>query len=44
MRWVLRQIILEATGLGEAREIAEQQKTPITTLSVAWVLTNPAVT
>ncbi len=34
----------EFESVGKVEEIAEQQKTPITTLSVAWVLANPAVT
>lgn len=34
----------EFESVGKVQEIAEQQKTPITTLSVAWVLANPAVT
>ena len=31
-------------SVGKVQEIAKQQETPITTLSVAWVLANPAVT
>jgi aryl-alcohol dehydrogenase-like predicted oxidoreductase len=34
----------EFESVGKVQEIAEQQKIPITTLSVAWVLANPAVT
>jgi 1-deoxyxylulose-5-phosphate synthase len=34
----------EFESVGKVQEIADQQKTPITTLSVAWVLANPAVT
>jgi 1-deoxyxylulose-5-phosphate synthase len=34
----------EFESVGKVEETAEQQKTPITTLSVAWVLANPAVT
>ena len=34
----------EFESVGNVHEIAEQQKTPITTLSVAWVLANPAIT
>jgi 1-deoxyxylulose-5-phosphate synthase len=34
----------EFESVGEVEKLAEQQKTPITTLSVAWVLANPAVT
>jgi len=34
----------EFESVGEVQEIAEQRKTPMTTLSVAWVLANPAIT
>jgi 1-deoxyxylulose-5-phosphate synthase len=34
----------EFESVGKVQEIAEQQKTPMTTLSVAWVLANPAIT
>jgi 1-deoxyxylulose-5-phosphate synthase len=34
----------EFESVGQVEKLAEQQKTPITTLSVAWVLLNPAVT
>ena len=34
----------EFESVGMLEEIAEQQETPTTTLSVAWVLANPAVT
>lgn len=34
----------EFESVGKVQEIADQQKTPITTLSVAWVLANPAIT
>jgi 1-deoxyxylulose-5-phosphate synthase len=34
----------EFESVGKVQEIAEQQKTPVTTLSVAWVLANPAIT
>jgi aryl-alcohol dehydrogenase-like predicted oxidoreductase len=34
----------EFESVGKVLEIADQQKTPITTLSVAWVLANPAIT
>ena len=33
----------EFESVGKVQEIADQQKTPITTLSVAWVLANPAI-
>ena len=33
----------EFESVGKIQEIADQQKTPITTLSVAWVLANPAI-
>ena len=33
----------EFESVGKVQEIANQQKTPITTLSVAWVLANPAI-
>ena len=34
----------EFETVGKVQEIAEQQKTPMATLSVAWVLANPAIT
>jgi aryl-alcohol dehydrogenase-like predicted oxidoreductase len=34
----------EFDSVGKVQEIADRQKTPITTLSVAWVLANPAIT
>ena len=34
----------EFESVGMLEQIAEQQETPTTTLSVAWVLANPAVT
>jgi aryl-alcohol dehydrogenase-like predicted oxidoreductase len=33
----------EFESVGKVQEIADQQKTPITTLAVAWVLANPAI-
>jgi aryl-alcohol dehydrogenase-like predicted oxidoreductase len=33
----------EFATIGQVQEIAEQQGTPMATLSVAWVLTNPAI-
>jgi aryl-alcohol dehydrogenase-like predicted oxidoreductase len=34
----------EFASVGKVQEIAEQHKTPMTTLSVAWVMANPAIT
>ena len=34
----------EFETVGKVQEIANQQGTPITTLSVAWVLANPTIT
>jgi 1-deoxyxylulose-5-phosphate synthase len=34
----------EFESVGEVEKLASQQETPITTLSIAWVLANPAVT
>jgi 1-deoxyxylulose-5-phosphate synthase len=34
----------EFESVGKVQEIAEEQKTPITTLSIAWVLANPSIT